>query len=119
MKKTYEQLQRQIKALEIEAEKLRRVEVAGVIEKIRAAIEHYKLTAADLGLAATAARSNANAATPFKRKRGPNKSAPPKGKGVVKYRHESGGTWGGIGKRPQWLRDELAAGKKKEDFLVK
>ena len=119
MKKTYEQLQKQIKALEIEAEKLRRVEMADVVEKIRGAIAHYGLTAADLGLTATAARSGPKEASPFKRKPGPKKGSAPKGKGVVKYRHESGGTWGGIGKRPQWLRDELAAGKRLEDFLAK
>ena len=119
MKKTYEQLQKQIKALEIEAEKLRRVEVAGVVEKIRSAITHYGLTAADLGLSVVQARSSDKVTAPFRKKPGPKKGSAPKGKGVVKYRHESGGTWGGIGKRPQWLRDELAAGKSLADFLAK
>jgi DNA-binding protein H-NS len=36
----------------------------------------------------------------------------------VKFRDETGRTWGGIGKRPQWLRDALAAGKSLQDFAV-
>jgi DNA-binding protein H-NS len=36
----------------------------------------------------------------------------------VKFRDVSGNTWGGMGKRPQWLRDALASGKRLEDFLV-
>ena len=38
---------------------------------------------------------------------------------VVKFRNESGGTWGGRGKRPQWLRDAINSGKSLSDFAVK
>jgi DNA-binding protein H-NS len=38
---------------------------------------------------------------------------------VVKFRNEAGATWVGRGKRPQWLRDALAAGKQLSDFAVK
>ena len=38
---------------------------------------------------------------------------------MVKFRNETGGTWGGIGKRPQWLRDAINAGKSLQDFAVK
>ncbi len=111
MAKTYEQVMRQIDSLKAEAEKLRRKEVDGVIERIREAIKHYGITAADLGLAgagkATATRG------PKARRARKAKAAP-----VVKYRNDSGGTWGGLGKRPQWLRDALAAGKTLEDFKV-
>ena len=37
---------------------------------------------------------------------------------AVKYRDAAGNTWGGMGKRPQWLRDALASGKQLGDFLV-
>lgn len=111
MAKTYEQVMRQIDSLKAEAEKLRRKEVDGVIERIREAIKHYGITAADLGLAgagkATAGRG------PKARRAGKAKAAR-----VVKYRNDSGGTWGGMGKRPQWLRDALAAGKTLDDFKV-
>lgn len=116
MKKTYEQVLRQIEVLQAEAENLRRSEVAGVIERIRSAIAHYKLTAADLGLAVPA-KGRAMEAAPTKRK-GPKKAAN-KAPAVVKYRNDAGGAWGGIGKRPQWLRDALNSGKTLEDFLVK
>lgn len=111
MAKTYEQVMRQIDSLKAEAEKLRRKEVDGVIERIRDAIKFYGITAADLGLSGTAKA----AAT-----RGPKAKRARKAKGpaVVKYRNDSGGTWGGLGKRPQWLRDALAAGKTLDDFKV-
>ncbi len=123
MKKTYEQVLKQIEELQVQAENLRRSEVTGVIERIRDAISHYKLTAADLGLgnAGKAAKggksSGGTAAQPKQRKAGkkPGAKAPP----VVKFRNDSGGTWGGIGKRPDWLREALASGKTLQDFLVK
>ena len=116
MKKTYDQVLKQIEVLQTQAENLRRSEVAGVIDRIRDAISHYKLTAADLGLGGPAKSSTAVVA-PSKRK-GPKKGAA-KAPAVVKFRNETGGTWGGIGKRPQWLRDALASGKTLQDFLVK
>ncbi len=116
VKRSYEQVVKQIEALKLEAEHLRRTEVAGVIERIREAISFYGLTAADLGMTGTLSRKITGDA-PAKGK-GRKKSAP-KAPAVVKYRNESGGSWGGIGKRPQWLRDALAAGKSLEDFLVK
>jgi len=111
MAKTYEQVMRQIDSLKSEAEKLRRKEVDGVIERIRDAIKFYGITAADLGLSG-AAKASAS--------RGPkaSRSRRSKGPAVVKYRNDSGGTWGGLGKRPQWLRDALASGKTLEDFKV-
>ncbi len=116
MKKTYEQVLKQIEVLQEQAETLRRSEVAGVIDRIRGAITHYKLTAADLGLAGPARQSAAQAA-PLKRKL--SKKAAAKAAAVVKYRNDTGGSWGGIGKRPQWLRDALNNGKTLQDFLVK
>lgn len=117
MKKSYAQVVEQIEALKVEAEKLRRVEVAGVIERIRGAIKAYDLSAADLGLAAKPGRKpKAGMPSPFgKRKARKGTKAP----ATPKYRNDSGGTWGGIGKRPQWLRDALAAGKQLSDFAVK
>jgi DNA-binding protein H-NS len=116
IKRSYEQVLKQIEDLKIEAENLRRSEVSGVVERIRHAISFYGLTAADLGLSGPAARG-AGVVAPAKRKG--RKKAGAKAPAVVKYRNEAGGTWGGIGKRPQWLRDALASGKTLEDFLVK
>ncbi len=113
MSKNYAQVMKQISALQSQAEKLRKQEVDGVIERIREAIAHYQLTAADLGLGA--ARAPRTAAAPVKRGRKPGKA---KVVTVVKYRDEAGNTWVGRGKRPQWLRDALAGGKTLQDFAV-
>jgi DNA-binding protein H-NS len=116
MSKSYAQIVKQIEALKQEAEKIRRGEVDGVIARIREAITFYNLTAADLGLGARV-KPAADKAAPAKRRKGKGKAAKPAI--VVKFRNDTGGTWGGRGKRPQWLRDALNAGKKLEDFAVK
>lgn len=112
MAKSYEQIQRQIEALQAEADKLRRKEVDEVIGRIRQAIDHYGLTAADLGL---------GRAAPLPRKKkaadGRRKAAAPKAASAA-YRNDAGQTWAGRGKRPQWLRDALAAGHSLDEFRV-
>lgn len=100
MTKTYAQIVKQIEVLKADAEKVRKKEVEGVIGRIREAIAVYGLSAEDLGFGSKKAPKAASAAAPAKR-RG-RKSA--KAEAVIKYRNESGGTWGGRGKRPQWLR---------------
>jgi len=119
MKRTYAQVVKQIETLKQEADKLRRQEIDGVVSRIREAIEHYGLTAEDLGLAPKAARGAKAAAKPAAKTRRKSAKAGPAGARVVKFRDEAGRTWGGIGKRPQWLRDALAAGKTLQDFAVK
>ena len=115
MSKNYATLVKQIASLQAEAEKVRKQEIDGVIARIRDAIAFYQLTAADLGFGA---KGPARAAqTPAKRGRKPGKAK--KGTAAVKYRDEAGNTWVGRGKRPQWLRDALAAGKQLSDFAVK
>ena len=52
MSKTYQQVLKQIDSLKAEAERLRKQEAEGVITRIREAIAHYGLSAADLGTAA-------------------------------------------------------------------
>lgn len=36
----------------------------------------------------------------------------------AKYADDKGNTWHGVGKRPDWIHDVLAAGRKLEEFLV-
>ena len=115
---TLEALNAQIAKLQAQAEALRAEEVAGVIARIREAIVHYGLTAADLGLGTTLP----------KKLKVPAASAAPKSKGkasgkrpagTVKFTDGQGKTWSGIGKRPNWFKDALAAGRKPEDLLAK
>jgi DNA-binding protein H-NS len=114
MTKTYTQIVKQIEALKADAERARRKEVDGVVGRIREAITVYNLTAEDLGFGSKP-KVQGKAAVPVKPKARKAASAP----AVVKFRNESGGTWGGRGKRPQWLRDALAQGKSLADFAVK
>jgi DNA-binding protein H-NS len=109
------EIQQQIEVLKQKAEAVRRKEVTDVIARIKEAIKHYGLTASDLGLAGAKAKP---AAKPVGR-RAAKKTKAAKAPAEAKFRDEAGNTWGGRGKRPQWLRDALAAGKTLADFAVK
>lgn len=103
--------------LQAQAETLRRKEIAEVIAKVKEAIAHYGLSAADLGFEKGIPRTGKVASTPGKRGR---KSAVAKpAVRAVKFRDDQGHTWGGIGKRPEWFKAALAAGKKPQDLLAK
>ena len=117
MAKNYEQVLKRIDALKAEAEKLRRKELGDVIDRIRDAIDHYGLTAADLGLAAAAAprRAAGPVAAPARKRASQRKGT----KVAPKYRDETGRTWTGRGLKPVWLREALAAGKTLQDFEIK
>ena len=130
MAKTYEELQTEIARLQAEAEALRQQEVAEVIAKIRHAIDHYGLSAADLGFGrgkaakgaagpkSVKAAAKAAAAMPARKKPGRKPAAKAAPAASALYRDEEGRTWGGRGKRPRWLHDALASGRKLEDFRV-
>ncbi len=117
MAKTYEQLQRQIQALQAEADKLRRQELDGVIARIREAVAFYELTPADLGFGGPGLKVAARKTGP--RKQAAVKKAATAAAPAVAFSNGTGGTWGGRGKRPQWLRDAVLAGHSVEEFRVK
>ena len=124
MARTLAEIQAEIDKLKKEADKIRATEIKAVVARIREAIEHYGLTARDL-FGKGAARGQAQAAVgrgkagmARKGKAGKAK-ANAKAAAVVRFRDEQGNTWVGRGKRPQWLRDALAAGRPLEDFAVK
>ncbi|NUZ07676.1 H-NS family nucleoid-associated regulatory protein [Piscinibacter koreensis] len=108
MPKTYAQLNKELQALQAEADRLKKQEAGEVIGKIREAISTYGLTERDLfgGKRAGAGKSAAKKAG--KKAAG---SAP-------KYADGNGNVWGGMGPRPRWLRDALSSGGKLEDFLA-
>lgn len=108
MAKTYADIQKEIAALQKAAETLKQKEVAGVIDRIKAAIETYGLTAADLGLGGSAAVKTRRA----------RKARPAKAKQAAKvmYRDDAGHSWSGRGRRPGWFVAALAAGKKPEEL---
>jgi DNA-binding protein H-NS len=102
MTQTYAQLQKQIASLEAQARKAKSAETDAVIGRMKEAIAVYGITAADLFGAKGA------------------KAASGKGSrhGAAKYADGAGNSWVGMGKRPQWLRDALAAGKSLQDFAI-
>jgi DNA-binding protein H-NS len=144
-KKTLAQIQSQIDKLQKEAESIRAREVSDVVGRIKEAIAHYGLSAADLGLdgktaargpvrkgAASAekvsakARKKAVAQAPAKksgRKAAADKTAtgkPAKAArvSVIKFADDQGHTWTGVGKRPNWFLAAIAAGKTADELRV-
>ena len=112
MAQTYTQIQKQIQALQKQAEKLKSSEVSGVVERIKTAIAHYSLTPEQLFGAsnASARKTTAPSGTAT------GKSGRAKGASIAAYADGAGNTWGGRGPRPRWLRDAMAAGKSLEEF---
>jgi DNA-binding protein H-NS len=105
---TYIELQKQIEALQKEAEALKTKERDGVIARMKEAIAAYGITAGDLGLSSSRKAASAG-------RRGLPKS---KSGAKAAYADSDGNTWGGRGPRPKWLRDALANGSKLEDFAT-
>lgn len=115
---TLAELKAQIAKLQAQAEALHAEEVAGVVSRIREAIAHYDLTAADLGLGNTKAKAS-KAAAVASTAGSKGKAAGKKPVRIIKFSDGQGNTWTGVGKRPNWFRNAVAAGKTPEDLLVK
>ena len=128
MPKTLAEIEQKIKALEREAEQLRRKETAGVVARIKEAIAYYDLSAQDLGLGTQppgrrgAPARGSRRVRPEQRAQLSNGSArhgarPPRRHGSrAMYRDEQGNTWSGRGRRPGWLKEALASGKTLDDL---
>jgi DNA-binding protein H-NS len=114
-------LNAQIAALQAQADALRKKEVAEVIAKVKDAVAHYGLTVADLGFDKATGKVGKSSATvsgkPAREGRKKAVAMPPAK--AVKFKDDQGHTWGGIGKRPDWFKAALAAGKTPEDLLAK
>lgn len=116
MAKTLAQLNAQIAKLQKEAEALMAKEAAGVVERIKAAIEHYGFTHADLGFPRRITKPAKTAGKVVATKT--RKKAAKKSSGVIRYRDEAGNTWSGHGRRPKWFLAALEAGKTPESLEV-
>jgi len=101
--KSYAQIQKQIEALQKQADKLKVQEVAGVIARIKEAIAHYGLTAEQLGYGGTSEGAKA------KTKKVTESNA-------TAYSDGAGKSWSGRGPRPQWLKATIAGGRSLEEF---
>lgn len=121
MTKSLARIEAQIARLEKQREALRAREVAGVVARIREAIDHYGLTARDLGFGGSngTGRRVKSASTQKKavaRTAGRKRVRPTVGK--IRFRDEHGNSWTGHGKRPNWFKDAIASGKKPEDLAA-
>lgn len=100
MAKSLSRIMDQISRLQKEAASIQNE----VIDRVRKEIVKYGLTSDQLfgQLPNRAAKSKAAAKTAK----------------TAKYADGTGNIWGGMGKRPDWLRQALEAGKALEDFLI-
>jgi DNA-binding protein H-NS len=106
MTESYQKIQRQIEALQHQADKLRKKEAEGVVARIKVAIAHYGLTAEQLGLGGTSkqGRSGARAESGTESGTGAGLGASPR------FADGKGNTWSGRGPRPRWLREAIDGG---------
>ncbi|WP_082580412.1 H-NS family nucleoid-associated regulatory protein [Pelomonas sp. Root1444] len=103
MPKSLATIMSQIERLQKEAAVIQR-EVVG---RIRKDVAKYGLTPEQIfGAKDAATRVKVTGKAKTKSRRAP------------KYADGAGNTWGGFGKRPDWLRQALAAGKAIEEFLI-
>lgn len=102
--KSLSQIQSQIQKLQKEVDAVR----SAAIARIRKEMAQHGLTAEDLFGEARSTFIGNGRATKGKAKA----DRPPK------YADGSGNTWGGMGKRPAWIREALEAGRSLEEFLV-
>jgi DNA-binding protein H-NS len=90
-------------ALEKEIESTRREELAGAIAKVKALMQEFGLTVADI--------SSKSSVRPPSTTKG--------GKVAAKYINKAtGDSWSGRGLQPKWLRAALESGRKIEEFKV-
>jgi DNA-binding protein H-NS len=123
MPKSLESIQQQIRKLQEQADVIKRKEAIGVIARIQVAIEAYGLTPVDLFGEATASpsrRSVKGSHSPVFTK-SPKVQASGMQKKVPNAPKYTDGTrfWTGRGKRPNWFKEAIEAGKTPEDLAIK
>lgn len=120
MARTLAEINAEIAKLKKQADQIRSREVREVVSRIKEAIKSYGLTPREIfgkgaGGAAPARKVRAKKAGQSA-KAAPRKVKPA---GVIRFRDEAGNSWTGRGKRPNWFKAAIAAGKKPEDLAVK
>ena len=94
---SYDELMQQAKALMGQAENVRKAELASVIAEIKGRMKEYGITVSDLGGVPSKKKASANA----------------------KYRGPNGEVWaGGPGRKPDWIREVMAAGGDIERYRI-
>ncbi len=115
MAKSLSKIMGQIEKLQKEAAAIQ----STVIARIKREIAQHGLTAEHLFGSTDSTYVGNGRAAPTKS--APTKSAKAKLAGAAKpakFADDQGNAWGGMGKRPQWIRDALASGRSLDEFLV-
>jgi len=84
-------------------------------EKFNAAVQTFSSPPAEVVAPADAAAPR----TPAKKSKKAKAAAAKKAASAPKYSDGTGNTWSGKGPTPKWLKDAVAGGKVREEFLVK
>ncbi|MDP2418001.1 MAG: H-NS histone family protein [Hydrogenophaga sp.] len=100
---TYSELMAQAQALMAQAEQARKEELSSAVADIKAKMNQFGITIADLGGSSV----------------GGKKAAKTKSSAPAKYRGPNGELWaGGPGRKPEWVRAVLASGQDISEFLI-
>ena len=105
---TLQEIQAQIAELQKQAQQMVEAQRQPIIEKMKAEIKTYGITAKELGLK--------DSKTPSKPSSGDAK--PEKSPVQAKYKLGAS-TWSGLGRPPLWMKEYLQKGGKKEDLEIK
>jgi DNA-binding protein H-NS len=125
MAKTVAQLTKEIQRLQKQVDAVKASEVAGVVARIKEAIEHYGLTPEQLfgGRKPGRQKNVTQASLPLLAKgRAAKSKSRTTDRGTklpAKFSDGKGNSWSGRGSTPRWLADAIAGGRAREDFAVK
>lgn len=102
---TYSELMAQAQALMAQAEQARKEELSAAVADIKAKMNQFGITIADLGGSGSGASGK--------------KAVKTKSSAPAKYRGPNGELWaGGPGRKPEWVRAVLASGQNISEFLI-
>jgi DNA-binding protein H-NS len=97
---TLQELIQQRDALNVQIAEMQQAQRAEALAEIRARMREYQISVEDLASSGRSAQLD-------------------KPKSAPKYRNpETGKTWSGRGKRPQWIHDALADGQSLDKYLI-
>jgi DNA-binding protein H-NS len=119
MARTLAEIQKQIDKLQALAQRVKDKDKAGVVARIREAIEHYDISADELFGSGPSAKTGKTRRAGVGTKGGAQGSAKPKNKSPIRYRDDKGNSWTGHGQRPRWFKEAIASGITREELAAK
>jgi DNA-binding protein H-NS len=119
MARTLLQVQREIERLRVAEAQLKKKEAAGVIARMKVAIDAYGFTPEDLFGSAHAQSNKSREVLGARKPVAPSKKSKAKINTTAKFADENGNEWVGRGPRPLWLRQKIQNGESLLSFLVK